>query len=372
MARPNTLRASNNRTTFNTVKSSKKTTLFKDAKIIKVSGLPTLAQVSHSERQSVVVFDRILLKNASFKKWIAQFKLALPVQAGESLKTVHRYAEVLNQLQTWQKQNLITQKLQFVAIGGGSVGDFTGFLASTYQRGCPLVQMPSTWLSAVDSAHGGKNGLNLNHTKNQVGTIYPADKIILSKTLLLNQPEERLCEAFGEIIKICLINEPKLFTKIKFTEDFVWANLEKFIAAKMRVVRKDPFEKTGYRHILNLGHTMGHVYESELNLSHGKAVLMGMVFAARWSFHLGYMTQKNFVALTQLITDMPHCELDFRKADKLSKQKILNALRQDKKSVAAKEKSLRFIFVKKPGDVFVESKKVSDIVAEFERQRFHA
>lgn len=371
MARPNTLRVRGNRTTFIHVKTSKKNSHFKEAQIIKVSGLPTLAQVTHDQRQSVVVFDRILLKNASFKKWIAQFKLALPVQAGESLKTVKKYAEVLNQLQAWQKQNLITQKLQFVAIGGGSIGDFTGFLASTYQRGCPLVQMPSTWLSAVDSAHGGKNGLNLNHAKNQIGTIYPADKIILSKELLLNQPKERLCEAFGEIIKICLINEPQIFTQIKFTEAFVWNNLEKFIQAKMRVVLKDPFEKTGYRHILNLGHTMGHVYESILNISHGKAVLMGMVFAARWSFHLGHLSQKNFINLTQLITDMPHCDLDFSKAHKLPKQKILSALRQDKKSVAAKEKSLRFIFIKKPGAVVVESKTVNEIVEEFERQRFH-
>jgi len=343
----------------------------KDTPLIKVSGLPTLAQVSHPERQSVVVFDRILLKNKAFKKWIAQFDLALPVQAGESLKTVQRYAQVLNQLQTWQKQNLITQKLQFVAIGGGSVGDFTGFLASTYQRGRPLVQMPSTWLAAVDSAHGGKNGLNLNNIKNQIGTIYPADKIILSKELLLNQPEDRLTEAFGEIIKICLINQTKLYNQIQFTENFVWNNLEKFISAKMQVVHKDPFEKTGYRHILNLGHTMGHVYESALGLSHGKAVLMGMIFSARWSFHLGQLSQKNFIQLTQLITDMPQGELDFAKAHKISKQKIESALRQDKKSVAAREKSLRFIFIKKPGEVFVAEKKVSDIVAEFDRQRFH-
>ena len=364
MARPNTLRASSFREYVHRVK--------KDTLLIKVSGLPTLAQVSHPECQSVVVFDRILLKNTAFKKWIAQFDLALPVQAGETLKTVQRYAQVLNQLQAWQNKNLITQKLQFVAIGGGSVGDFTGFLASTYQRGCPLVQIPSTWLSAVDSAHGGKNGLNLNNVKNQIGTIYPAYKTILSKALLLNQPEERLTEAFGEIIKICLINQPKLFTQIKFTEDFVWKNLEKFIHAKMAVVRKDPFEQTGYRHILNLGHTMGHVYESALGLSHGKAVLMGMVFAARWSFHLGKLKQKDFIGLTQLITDMPHSELDFAKAHKLSKQKITAALNQDKKSVAAKEKSLRFILIKKPGSVFVAQKTVNEIVEEFERQRFHA
>lgn len=371
MARPNTLRVSVIREYVVRVKSSKKTTLFKDAKIIKVTGLPTLAQVSHPERQSVVVFDRILLKNASFKKWIAQFKLALPVQAGESLKTVNRYAQVLNQLQAWQKQNLITQKLQFVAIGGGSVGDFTGFLASTYQRGCPLVQIPSTWLSAVDSAHGGKNGLNLNSTKNQIGTIYPADKIILSKAILLNQPSDRLIEAFGEIVKICLINRPQLLSKIQFNENYVWSNLEQFINAKMQVVAKDPLEKTGYRHILNLGHTMGHVYESALGLSHGKAILMGLVFAVRWSYHLGYMDKNCFLHVSQLITSLDE-SMNFTKANKIPVKKVTQALMQDKKSVPAREKSLRFIFVKRPGTVLVENKKVSEIVAEFERQRFYA
>lgn len=343
----------------------------KDTSLLKVSGLPKLAQVSHPERQSVVVFDRILLKNSAFKKWIAQFKLALPVQAGESLKTVQQYAKILNQLQKWQKQNLMTQKPQFVAIGGGSVGDFTGFLASTYQRGCPLVQIPSTWLSAVDSAHGGKNGLNLNDTKNQIGTIYPADKIILSKAILLNQPADRLVEAFGEIIKICLINRPMLISKIQFTENYVWQNLEKFIEAKMQVVAKDPFEKSGYRHILNLGHTMGHVYESALGISHGKAILMGLVFSVRWSFRLGYMDKNCFLHVSQLITSLDE-KLDFSKAGKLSSKVVTEILMQDKKSVSAKEKSLRFVFVKRPGTVLVENKKVLEIVAEFERQRFQA
>lgn len=363
MARPNTLRAPAIQEYVDRVK--------KDTSLIKVSGLPKFAQINHLERQSVVIFDRILLKNSSFKKWIAQFKLALPVQAGESLKTVQQYAKVLNQIQTWQKQNLITQKLQFVAIGGGSVGDFTGFLASTYQRGCPLVQIPSTWLAAVDSAHGGKNGLNLNNTKNQIGTIYPADKIILSKALLLNQPADRLVEAYGEIIKICLINRPLMLKKIKFTEDYVWANLEKLIAAKMQVVAKDPLEKTGYRHILNLGHTMGHVYESVLGISHGKAILMGLIFSIRWSLHLGYMNKNSFLEISQLITSFDE-KMNFTKAHKLASKVVAQALMQDKKSVAAREKSLRFVFVKKPGTVFVENKKVTEIVAEFERQRFQA
>lgn len=338
-------------------------------KIIKVSSLPTLGQVTHPERQSVVIFDSILLKSSPFKKWIAQFDLALPVQAGESLKTVHRYAQVLNQIQTWQKKNLITKKLQFVAIGGGSVGDFTGFLASTYQRGCPLVQIPSTWLSAVDSAHGGKNGLNLNGTKNQIGTIYSAEKIILSKQILLHQPADRLIEAFGEIFKICLINRPLLISKVQFSEKYVWQNLEKFITAKMQVVAKDPLEKTGYRQLLNLGHTLGHVYESALGTSHGKAVLMGLIFSVRWSFHLGYMNKKCFLNLSQLMTSLDE-SLNFSKAYKISTSKVFQALIQDKKSVTAQEKSLRFIFIKRPGQVFIENKKVSEIVAEFERQRF--
>lgn len=350
-----------------------KSWFFKESKIVKVTGLPTAAQVGYSEYQTVVVFDRILLKNSSFKKWIAQFKLVLPVTAGESLKTLAQYGKALDQIQKWQKRNLISRKLQFVAVGGGSVGDFTGFLASTYQRGCPLFHIPSTWLSAVDSAHGGKNGLNLHATKNQIGTIYPAEKIILSKALLSQQPKSRLTEAFGEIIKICLINRPQLMTKIKFSEEFVWNNLEKFIAAKMQVVSKDPFEKTGHRQILNLGHTMGHVYESCLHMSHGKAVLMGLIFSARWSFYRGYLSQKNFVSIAQLVTEIADSALDFAKAHKLPQAKVLQALVQDKKTAdSKKEKSLRFIFIKKPGQVVVESKTVSEILAEFERQRFHA
>jgi 3-dehydroquinate synthase len=349
-----------------------KNAVFPESKIMKTEGFPSQQQLCGKSYQPVIIFDRVLLKNSSFTKWIAQFPLRISVKAGESLKTLSRYAQVLNAVQKWQTQNKLILKPAFVAIGGGSVGDFTGFVASTYQRGCPLIQIPSTWLAAVDSAHGGKTGLNLNQAKNQIGSFFVAEKVFLVRELLSNLPERRLSESFGEVIKITLINQPNLYKKIKFTENFVWNNLEKLIAAKMQVVKKDPLEISGVRHVLNLGHTIGHVYESCLGVAHGEAVLMGMVFTARWSLHLGLMKQKDFVDLMQIITNIPHCDLDFARANKLSSQQIAKALRQDKKAVAAKEKSLRFVFLRKPGSVVIENKTVSEIVNEFDRQRFHA
>ncbi|MFN3453570.1 MAG: 3-dehydroquinate synthase family protein [Pseudobdellovibrio sp.] len=338
--------------------------------VIKVSHLPTLKQLQSSEMQTLVIFDQILLKKPSLRAWLKQFDLQIAVKAGETLKTLDMYAKVLSQIQNWQKIGIISKKLQFVAIGGGSVGDFVGFVASTYQRGCPLIQIPSTWLSAIDSAHGGKTGLNLNGVKNQIGTFYLADKVILSRELLLNQPEERLTEAFGEIIKICLINKSNLLQKINYSEAFVWKHLEQFISGKTQVVEQDLYETTGLRQILNLGHTMGHVYESCLSLSHGRAVLMGLVFSLRWSYHLGYLNQKDLTKILQIIMEIPECEFDLLTVNALSSKRVVQYLVQDKKIVSSrKEKTLNFIFILKPDLVFSQRKTVSEIVKEFERQK---
>ncbi len=132
-----------------------------------------------------------------------------------------------------------------------------------------------------------KTALNVGAAKNQIGTFYPADEIFLVRSLLLAQPEARTFEGFSELLKISLIAGGALWSHLakekRISSLMLWKYLKSAIMEKNKVVARDPEEKTGYRHILNLGHTVGHVLESYYDLPHGIAVNYGLDFSLRWS-----------------------------------------------------------------------------------------
>lgn len=335
----------------------------KQSEQLHLNALPTLKDLKlQSKMDGVVFYDQKLLKNPFFKVWINKFPQRIALNAGESLKTLASYSVQLQKLTQFQ----VHKNTTFISVGGGSVGDFVGFLASTYKRGLRLVQVPSTWLAAIDSAHGGKNGLNFLNSKNQIGTFYPADQIVLSKKLLMSQPTDRVNDAFGEAFKIGLINQPKLLQSVQITPAFLWKNLKLMIAGKYRIVDQDPFEKTGLRQVLNLGHTMGHVFESAHQVSHGQAILLGLMFAVRYSFHLGYLNKKEFIKICQILFSVP-LKISYNQVLKIPDAKIKKLLLQDKKRSTSTE--VNFIFVHKMGNVFIQPVLISDLMSEVQRQR---
>ena len=268
------------------------------SQIVYTKGLPNLNQFSD---ETLLFYDSILVKNKIFKSWIKTFKYKVSLKSGEELKTIDSFSLVLNKISKLAIPK--STNLSFVALGGGSIGDFVGFLSSVYLRGRRLELIPSTWLSAVDSSHGGKNGLNFLKTKNQIGSFYPAHKIYICKEILLSQPNERLLESCGEIIKIAILGDKRLFNflekNIKATE--IYKKLPKIIRLKYEIINQDYFEKNGSRRLLNLGHTMGHVFESHFGWPHGIAVLLGLQFSARWSFNQGYLGQKDFFKISMCL-----------------------------------------------------------------------
>ena len=154
----------------------------------------------------LVIYDRILLeKSAEFRKWLKDAPYAVGVDSGETLKSLSSFVQFVENLPPGVA-TLSRKNMEVWAVGGGSVGDFAGFFASVWKRGVKLVMVPSTWLSALDSAHGGKTGLNLQGAKNQIGTFYPASEVLLIRELLEEQPKERLSDAMGELAKIALID----------------------------------------------------------------------------------------------------------------------------------------------------------------------
>lgn len=337
------------------------------SQIVYTKALPKPAQFT---TESVLFYDSVLAKNKKLSPWIESFPYKIALKSGEQLKTLKSFDSVLNKISKLKVPK--TTQLTFVALGGGSVGDFTGFVASVYLRGRKLVLLPSTWLSAVDSSHGGKTGLNYLNTKNQIGSFYPAEKIYVCDELLLTQPEARLTESMGEVIKIAILSDAQLFKNIEnkingLKQQDIIKILPRVINLKYKIVQRDPQEKNGIRRLLNLGHTMGHVFESNYGWAHGVCVLLGMQFAARWSFEKGALSQKDFFRISMLI-DSLDLAVNLNKALKnLSPGKIAALLSKDKKLTSKSQ--LDFIFISKIGSCYRQSVRLQDILNEVKRQK---
>ena len=320
--------------------------------------------------ESLLFYDSILNKNKAFKSWSKDFAYKIPLKSGETLKTIESLHEVLKKIANWDIPQ--TPNFTFIAVGGGSVGVFVGFLASIYLRGRPLANIPSTWLSAFDSAHGGKNGLNLLKQKNQLGTFYPAGQVYLVRDLLASQPVARVTEALGEVIKIGIIDDKKLFSFLeknifKLNEKTMYQLLPQAVAAKNKIVAQDPYEKNGVRRILNLGHTMGHVFESYYGWPHGICVLLGTMFSVRWSFHLGLLPNADYIRISNLI-ESAYTSINLSEdLAGISKLSIQQRLLKDKKRTAGSE--IDFVFIRKVGSVLRKKVTIEQILKEVDRQK---
>jgi 3-dehydroquinate synthase len=297
--------------------------------------------------EPVLIYDRKLIRAVpGFQGWVKKFKVCYPVNAGESLKEIERFPHHIEKILELTR-NLSPQTMSFVAVGGGSVGDFGGFVASIFKRGVTFYQVPSTWLAAIDSSHGGKTALNVGKAKNQVGTFYGASKIFIVKPLLLGQPEARIQDGLGELAKIAMIDGrgwTRDFLQVQEpTSKVLWKFLPQAIAAKYKVISQDPFETLGVRQILNLGHTMGHLFEILGPFSHGVAVGQGLYFALEWSHQRGLLTKKNLQA-TRLFLEQ-RLKIHPWPADrkKLRPKEFHNLLLKDKKreSTSSGKTSLR-------------------------------
>jgi len=325
----------------------------KFSKVKTVSRLPKL-----NGQHSVLLYDARLEKKHG--AWIRKFPMRIQLQSGEKLKALSSFPAQMEKILALV-QDVGRQDLQVVAFGGGSVGDFAGFVASVLRRGVRLVQVPSTWLAAMDSAHGGKTALNVGLYKNQIGTFYPAETVYLVREVLLLQPPERTAEAAGEYYKTWFLTPraAKLPAADRLTNQNLWGDLPRLVQTKWQVVRQDPYETKGRRILLNLGHTVGHVFEAALGLPHGVAVHMGLRFAIEWSKERGLWKSP----------ELPEAQLP-------SAQTISQALRQisqpakwllrDKK--LTHKNKIQFVFLRKPGYPVVQTVKLQELVNEWKRQ----
>ncbi len=206
---------------------------------------------------------------------------------GEESKSVDTYSDIL----TFLAENQITRSDMIVALGGGIPGDMGGFAAATFLRGIKFVQMPTTLLSAVDSSVGGKTAVNLPCGKNLVGAFYQPDMVICDYNTLDTLKPEIFADGCAEVIKYGVILDEAFFEFLKNND--IKENIEyvitRCVELKRDIVNQDE-KDTGIRAILNFGHTIGHAIEinSSFKISHGSAVAIGMVIAAKGAFKMGY------------------------------------------------------------------------------------
>lgn len=214
------------------------------------------------------------------------------VPHGEESKSFENYHRILE----FCVENSITRTDLFVALGGGVVGDLTGFVASTYLRGVDFVQVPTTVLAMVDSSVGGKTAINLNAGKNLCGAFYQPIGVFADCDTLDTLPQERFCEGCAEIIKYGMISDKDFlaFLQDNDIKDNLPYVIKRCVEIKRDIVSRDEFEK-GERKLLNFGHTIGHAVEkcSNLTISHGNAVAIGMAIATKGAYEIG-MSEEDF------------------------------------------------------------------------------
>ncbi|MCW8918264.1 MAG: 3-dehydroquinate synthase [Gammaproteobacteria bacterium] len=253
---------------------------------------------------------------------------------GEQYKNL----QVLNTIYDALLSQRFDRKCTLVALGGGVVGDMTGFAAATYQRGVDFIQIPTTLLSQVDSSVGGKTGVNHPLGKNMIGAFHQPRCVVADTDSLNTLDDRQLSAGLAEVIKYGLIDDPEFFL---WLEENVAALLRRepealahaiarSCADKARVVAADERE-AGRRALLNLGHTFGHAIETGMGYGawlHGEAVAVGMVLAAELSAHLGWLEPALVTRIRRLIAA---AGLPVQAPDSIGSERFLELMAVDKK-----------------------------------------
>lgn len=265
-------------------------------------------------------------------------------------------------------KNSFDRKDLLVALGGGVVGDLTGFTAATYLRGIDFIQLPTTLLSQVDSSIGGKTGVDFMQYKNMVGAFYMPKLVYMNLTTLKTLPEQQFFSGMGEILKHGQIKNATYFSKVtnnyeKIVSQDICA-LEEMIYGscqiKRDVVQRDPKEQ-GERALLNFGHTIGHAIEklSDFRLLHGECVALGMISAGYISMKYGSYTEEAFQQLTESIANfqLPICLTQ----SSFTAEDILNATRLDKKMESGR---IKFILLSEPGEAYITKELTDEQILE--------
>ncbi|CAA6799641.1 MAG: 3-dehydroquinate synthase (EC [uncultured Sulfurovum sp.] len=258
-----------------------------------IDELPTLAfnrKVAIVTNTTVAALHLETLKS----KINADELFVVTVEDGEEFKNLATVETILNEL----FENKLDRKSLLIALGGGVIGDMTGFTASLYQRGIGFVQVPTTLLSQVDASVGGKTGVNNAYGKNLIGAFYQPEAVYIDTEFLKTLPKREFAAGIAEIVKMAVMFDREYFDFLMdadFREKEVLEKvIQRSVELKAEVVNLDEKE-SGIRAVLNYGHTFGHVVENETNYKtylHGEAVAIGIMMVNALAVELGMMKQE--------------------------------------------------------------------------------
>ncbi|MBW2107925.1 MAG: 3-dehydroquinate synthase [Deltaproteobacteria bacterium] len=276
----------------------------------------------------------------------------IEIPAGEASKAISVVLDVARRLAALKA----SRKTLLVALGGGVVGDLAGFVASTYMRSIPYVQIATSLIAQVDSSVGGKTGVDIPEGKNLIGTFYQPKAVFIDLSLLKTLPDKDLRNGLAEIIKYAIISDEAIFGVLERDKALVMKRdpgvmkdlISRCCEIKADIVQKDEKEG-GLRRILNFGHTLGHALEagSHYTLTHGEAIAIGMIAAARISCRLGHLKNKSCARIEDLVRNYG---LPTRFPAELNTGQILAHMAADKKAVGSR---IHFVLIKDIARPFV-------------------
>ncbi|MEY2536688.1 MAG: 3-dehydroquinate synthase [Verrucomicrobiota bacterium] len=288
----------------------------------------------------------------------AGFRPALiAIPPAERFKTLEQVGAICDQMIAagLDRQSFV------VGLGGGVIGDISGFVAAIFHRGIPHVQIPTTLLAMVDSSIGGKTGVNTAAGKNLLGAIHPPLLVIDDVDVLRTLPQREFNQGFAEIIKHAIIADAEMFSEVarasglrtvKIASETLAPLIQRNIEIKRTIVAEDEMDRTGQRALLNFGHTVGHAIERAgeyRQLLHGEAVSLGMVAACQVSVKRAGLRKDEAEAVTNLLQRF---DLPTRLPKDFPRQKIFDALPFDKKFEHGK---IRFVVTPKLGTACLSS-----------------
>jgi len=322
---------------------------------------PFLANHFAGLTRILIITDETVAK-LHLEKLLSELKSLNPViytaPSGEKAKTFEVYYDALSTA----LENHLDRKSVILSFGGGAVGDLSGFVAASFMRGIPFIQIPTTIL-AHDSAVGGKVAINHPLGKNMIGAFHQPEAVFYDLEFLKTLPVHEIRSGFAEVIKHALIDDSDFYVWLKenvenlesLPLELLSESLIKGIKVKGVIVGQDEKE-TGVRAYLNFGHTLGHEIESEMgygNFTHGEAVMIGMIFALKLSKQLLGITF-DVEEFTKWIEELGY---QSKIPENLSYEKLISKMKQDKKSI---RNAIRFVLLEQLGHPII--KEISETV----------
>jgi len=324
------------------------------------AGLLDNAEILHEHivSQQVLVVTNETIAPLYLDKLVGQLKAKFKVEVavlpdGEKFKTLEYLSKIYDAL----LQKKCNRQVTLIALGGGVVGDMTGFAAASYQRGVNFIQIPTTLLSQVDSSVGGKTGVNHPLGKNMIGAFYQPQCVLIDTAVLKSLPDRELSAGLAEVIKYGAICDEEFFRWLELNMDKLLARDNEALSyaiktsceKKAEVVSKDERE-SGVRATLNFGHTFGHAIETDLGYGewlHGEAVSVGMCIAAELSAQLGWLSVNDSRRITVLCQ---RAGLPVEKPATMKAADFIGHMKVDKKNITD---TIRLILLKSLGEAVI-------------------